>query len=259
MPACATSPTPYAAAHAVLHLLLTGVQAILGDNLVALYVHGSLTGGDFDPERSDVDVAVVIAHELPDELVPALAAMHARIAASGLPWATKLDGAYIPQHALRSAGSVDARFLCFGKDGSLTGEQFGSDWLVQRHSIREKGVAVAGPAPQTLIAPLPPDDLRRAALGVLHDWWSPPAFTPDHLSGSQDRAFWIITICRVLYTLHYGALASKPVAARWAQEALGEPWAPLIAQALTWRRGAEFDRLEETLAFIRYALARSQI
>ncbi|MFX1412149.1 MAG: nucleotidyltransferase domain-containing protein, partial [Promethearchaeota archaeon] len=85
-----THPTPYPDVNAVLHMLLSGVQTVLGDQFVGMYVFGSLASGDFEPQRSDIDFLVVTTDELPEEMLPALEAMHARITASGLKWATKL-------------------------------------------------------------------------------------------------------------------------------------------------------------------------
>ncbi len=83
-----TGPTPHAEVNAILHLLLAEVRALLGEELVGMYLFGSLSQGDFDPGSSDIDFVVATAGELPDETLAALAAMHARIAASGLEWAT---------------------------------------------------------------------------------------------------------------------------------------------------------------------------
>src|SRR3954465_7354397 len=85
-------PTAYPEINTVLRLLLTGVQAILGDYFIGLYLHGSLASGDFDPARSDVDFVVVTAGALPDALIPALEALHRRLLDSGLSWAAKLEG-----------------------------------------------------------------------------------------------------------------------------------------------------------------------
>ncbi len=109
MSARVTHPTPYPDVNAVLHVLLSGVQTILGNHFIGMYVYGSLASGDFNRQRSDIDFLVVTADELPDEMLPALEAMHARITASGLKWATKLEGSYIPQHALRRYDPAHAR------------------------------------------------------------------------------------------------------------------------------------------------------
>ena len=254
-----THPTPYPDINVVLHVLLSGVQTILGNHFIGMYVHGSLASGDFDPQRSgDIDFVVVTADELPDEMLPALEAMHARITASGLKWATRLEGDYIPQPALRRYDPFHARYPHLGVDGHFDVEQHDSDGVIQRYTIREHGVVVAGPAPQTLIDPVQPNDLRRAALAILREWWSPQLHDPARLHSSEYQAYAILTMCRALYTLQHGIVVSKPVAARWAQEALGEPWAALIERALVWRHGAPLDNLNETLDFIRYTLERGQ-
>ena len=253
-----THPMPYAGVNAVLHVLLSGVQTILGNHFIGMYVYGSLASGDFNPQRSDIDFLVVTADELPDEMLPALEAMHARITASGLKWATRLEGDYIPQSALRRYDPTHAWYPHFGMDGHFDVEHHGSDGVIQRHLIREQGVALAGPAPETLIAPVQPDDLRRAALGILLEWWAPMLHDPARLHSSEYQAYAVLTMCRALYTLQYGAVVSKSAAAQWAQQALGERRAALIERALAWRHGTQLDDLNETLDFIRYTLERGQ-
>jgi hypothetical protein len=259
MPAHLTHPTPYPDVNVVLLMLLSSVQTILGNHFIGMYLYGSLAGGDFDPERSDIDFVVVTTDALPDEMVPALEAMHARMSASGLKWATKLEGSYIPQYALRRYDPSDAPCPQIN-EGSFYVARHGSDWVIQCHTLREHGVMVAGPAPQTLIDPVQPDDLRRAVMGILHEWWAPMlhATRPARLQSSEYQAYAILTMCRALYTLQHGTVVSKPVAARWAQETLGERWAALIERALAWRHDAPLDELNETLDFIRYTLERGQ-
>ena len=268
MPDHLSQPTPYADVNIVLHQLLSSVQAVLGDHFIGLYLYGSLAGGDFDPQRSDIDFVVVTADEIPDEMIPALEALHARLAASGLKWAAlkwaalkwtaKLEGAFLPQQVIRRYDPDDARPRPWINEGRFYLGCQGSDWIIQRHILREQGVVVAGPAPQTLIDPVHPSDIRRAVLGVLHEWWSPMLHDPAWLRRSEYRAYAVLTMCRALYTREYGTVVSKPAAARWAQQALGEPRATLIEQALTWRHESPMDILDETLDFIRYTLERAQ-
>ena len=254
--------TPYPDVNTLLHALLSEVQAILENHFVGLYLYGSLASGDFDPERSDIDFVVVTADALPDEIISALEAMHARVTAGGLKWAAKLEGAYVPQHALRRYDPGAAPCPCVN-EGRFYLARHESDWIIQRHILREHGVAVAGPALRPMIDPVQPDDLRRAVQAVLREWWSPMlqlagrADDPARLRSSEYQAYAVLTMCRALYTLQHGQVVSKPVAARWAQETLGERWAALIAWALAWRHDAPSDKSNETLDFIRYTLERS--
>jgi hypothetical protein len=253
-------PTPYPDVNAVLRVLLSGVQAELGDRFAGLYLYGSLASGDFDPQCSDIDFVVATVDVLADETVVALEALHARIADSGLKWAAKLEGAYVPLPALRRHDPSGPPCPCVN-EGRFYLAALGSDWVIQRYTLREQGVAVAGQDPRSLIDPVEPDDLRQAVMGFLREWWAPMLQDPDpRLHDGEYQAYAVLTMCRALYTLQYGAVVSKTAAARWAQEALGQPWEGLIERALAWRRDALPDGggdvlcMDETLGFIRCVL-----
>jgi hypothetical protein len=242
----------------VLRALLTGAQTVLGGHFVGMYLYGSLASGGFDQHRSDVDFVVVTADALPEDMVPALEAMHTRLATSGLKWAPKLEGAYVPQRVLRRHDSSAAPCPTLN-EGCFYVAPLGSDWVIQRHILREHGAVLAGPSPQDLIDPVPPDELQRAVQAVLHEWWLPILQERGiWLYRSEYQAYAVLTMCRALHTLQHGSIVSKPAAARWAQSALGEPWAELIERALTWQPDSEPGNLDQTLDFIRYTLEHSQ-
>lgn len=147
----------------MLQLLLEEVRAVLSEQFVGLYVHGSLASGGFQPGRSDVDSLVITAGVLRDETISALEAMHGRVAGSGLRWATRLEGSYIPRHALRCCDLADARHPALRMDGSFGVNQCDSEWIIQRHLIREHAIVLAVPSLRALIDPVPADDLRRGS------------------------------------------------------------------------------------------------
>lgn len=62
-------------------------------------------------------------------------------------------------------------------------------------------------------------------------------------------------MCRALYALEHGNVVSKPVACRWALDAVEARWRPLIDAVLRKR----FDGLarEEVLTFVRFVVAHS--
>ncbi len=257
MSADAPQPTPHPEVNAVLHRLLAGAQTVLGGHFTGLYLYGSLASGDFDPHRSDIDFVVVTAAEIPAERLPALEALHTRLTASGLKWAAKLEGTYIPQPALRRYTPDAAPCPCVN-EGAFYLARHASDWIIQRHILRAHGVVVAGPAPQTMIDPVHPNDLRRAVLGILREWWSPMLRDPARLRSREYQAYAVLTMCRALYTLQHGGVVSKPTAARWARAALGEQWALVIERAFAWPHDPQPDMLNETLDFIRRTLERGQ-
>jgi hypothetical protein len=257
-------PTPYPDVNVVLHDFLANLRAILGDHFRGMYLSGSLVLGDFAAQRSDIDFVVVTDGELSGDCFSALRAMHARFNASDSPWATEVEAAYISQDALRRYDPANARHphMERGADETLKMDDFDSSWVIQRAILRDQGVIVAGPEPCTLIDPIHPDDLRRAVVTLMDEWWGTMRDDPAPLVRHQIgyHAYAVLTMCRILYTFDTGAIASKPVAARWAQGVTGGRWDDLIERALAWRKDRPVvpsdNDLNETLALIQYTLDR---
>jgi len=252
-----TQPTPYPEVNTVLNRLLTGVRQVLDNYFVGLYLYGSLASGDFNLETSDIDFLVVTTEVLPAEMMAALEIMHQRLNTSRLKWATKLEGSYVPQPALRRYDPAAPPCPQINEGQFYLGEQ-GSDWIIQRHILREQGVAVAGPPLPPLIDPVLPDELRSAVVGFLQGWWAPMLENPARLQSSEYQAYAVLTMCRALHTLAYGVIASKPVAAHWAQATFGQPWATVIADAVAWRPGAPFAHFEAVITLIRYTVEQGE-
>jgi len=246
-------PTPHPEVNDVLRQLLSSVRAVLGDHFLGLYLYGSLATGDFDPSRSDIDFVVATDGELPAEVVSALEEMHARLAAGGSKWAAKLEGSYIPQQSLGRYDPADPPRPQLNEGRFYLGRHE-SDWVIQRHVLREHGVAVAGPAVSAFIDLVGPDDLRGAVPGILHEWWEPMLSDPAWLRRGEHQAYAVLTMCRALYTLRHGTITSKSASARWAQEVLGGRRAELVERALNWRPENSRDELDETLDLIRHTI-----
>jgi predicted nucleotidyltransferase len=243
--------TVYPEINSVLQELLSGARALLGPRFIGMYLDGSLAIGDFDPRSSDVDFVVVTDGELQPRTFVGLQAMHERIAAGASKWAKELEGSYIPQRALR----LDRRpgphpYIDRGSTLAMGHPESGY-WVIHRHILREHGVVLTGPPPGTLIDSVHPAELREAVRGILREWWRPMLREGPLLQKSFYRCYAVLTMCRMLYTLRYGAIVTKPVAARWAQEALDARWTPLIRDALVWSREAAPD-LDQTVAYIRH-------
>jgi hypothetical protein len=237
--------------NSVLRELLSGAQGALGEHLVGMYLDGSLAIGDFDPDKSDIDFVVVTNAEVSPETFGVLKTLHHRIAAGASKWARELEGSYISKHALRHDRRPAAHpYIDRGTELAMVQQESGY-WPIHRHILREHGVVLAGPLPQTLIDPVPPEDLREAVRGILREWWTPMLSEGPLLQNGFYRCYAVLTMSRMLYTLRHGAIVTKPVAARWVQRAFDGRWTPLIQQALAWSRDVPPD-LGETLAFIQH-------
>src|SRR5215207_9211459 len=148
------SPTAHPDVNEILNRLLTNVQGILGDQFVGMYLFGSLANGDFD-KHSDIDVLVVTEEN---------------ISGDGFsPWAIQIEASYIPRTALRRFDPVNKLHphMDRGDGETLHMMSHESDWIVQRHILRERGIVITGASLKTLIDPVSPNDLRQAVVNVL--------------------------------------------------------------------------------------------
>lgn len=256
------SPTPHPEVNAILRELMERLRAVLGSQLAGAYLYGSLTRGAFD-RQSDIDVLVVTYDEMSDETFAAVSAMHDEVAA-GKSWcATQLEVAYIPAKSLRRYEAEASVYphLDRGKGEHLQRKEHWSDCVVQRHELRERGIALAGPHPATLIDPVSDDDLRQATRDVLLKWAESLFADPSELERRGSQSYVVLSICRMLYTIETGGVASKRQAAAWAKATLDEKWSSLVDRAWTGRKNPDLKATAEdvtaTLDLMRYAIGTS--
>jgi predicted nucleotidyltransferase len=257
------SPTAHPDVNEILNRLLTNVQGILGDQFVGMYLFGSLANGDFD-KHSDIDVLVVTEENISGDGFSALRDLHKRINGLDSPWAIQIEASYIPRTALRRFDPANKLHPHMDRGGGETLHMMSheSDWIVQRHILRERGIVITGASLKTLIDPVSPNDLRQAVVDVLPLWATPILDAPSQINKRGYQSFFVLSLCRMLYTLNYGRILSKPAAAKWAMGTLGSKWRPLIERALVGRQNPSVEAYPEdidgTLALIRYTLEYSK-
>lgn len=252
------SSTHYSDVNDILDHLLTRAKEALGDQFVGMYLYGSLSSGDFNPSSSDIDFLIVTKAILDEKIIDALDAMHQRIWDSGLKWAAKLEGSYLPLGCLPRYEKTSEAYPTVNEHKFYVAPH-GSDWIIQRHIIREHGLVLAGPEPKTLIDPVSPDDIRSAVMGILQEWWFPMLDDPSWLRnhGVEYHAYAILSMCRSLHALEHGTIVSKPQAAKWAQMEFESRWKGVIEQALSIQTGQrEFKLIDEAIAFIQFTEER---
>lgn len=246
--------------HEMIGGLRARVQAYLGNRLVAMYLDGSLTTGDFDQD-SDIDFVVVTEERVTAQEFAELQAMHEALAQIDSPWALQLEGSYLSRRAVRCFDPEDALYpnIERGPGERLKWAYHDETWDLHRYVLRERGICLVGPAAETLIDPVPPDRLRAVMRSNLTGWAARFLEDPGPLQSRGYQSFVVLSLCRILYTLETSRVVSKRVAADWAQAHLDERWAPLIARAFEGRHHPDDlpapEDIRETQAMIRAALA----
>ena len=262
---------PYPKLREVLNIFVAEVQAELADNLVGIYLVGSLASGDFDLD-SDVDFLVVINTELTATNEIHLQAIQRQIYALNCYPAQHLEGSYITLVDLNDWNTVGEKELYYFDNGSTAFEYSVHDnnWHV-RWILRERGLSLIGPAQETFLSPIPTSELlgeMKTSMRQIRSAFAAAISQPLNFLNSQfGQSFVVLTYCRMLHTLYTGEVQSKKAGAQWAEQSVAPEWRELIDRAWHDREGVRFGvkigrkadekLLFKTLEFIKYVAAQS--
>ena len=227
-----------------------GVKRLLTDNFIGIYLHGSLALGDFNYETSDIDFLVVTEKMLSNDEFSSLEAFHSELRKEYPNFGKRLEGSYIPKDMLREKDPPNH------PRPYLNGEKFvwaeyGHEWILERYVLRNYGIILEGVSPVELIPQIESAELKRATINLLCNYWK-SMINDVKLSDAEYQVYAVLTMCRVLYTLEYGEIVSKPKAAAWTKKRLDDLFRRLIDEALVWNKKSEFNHLDETRRFIEY-------
>jgi predicted nucleotidyltransferase len=261
---------PYPELREVLDIFITEVKAELVENLIGIYLVGSLASGDFDLD-SDIDFLVATNTELTETNQRHLQDIQIRVHEMDCYPAKHLEGSYISINDLNDWSTVGEKKLYYFDNGSTTFEQSVHDnnWHV-RWILRERGIALMGQEPDTILQSIPVDELfseMKTSLLENMKAFEEAINHPLNFWNSQfGQSFAVLTCCRILHTLHTGTVQSKKAGAKWAKQFVEPKWIELIDQAWNDREGVRFgvkigqraDKklLIETLEFMKYAVTQ---
>lgn len=237
--------------------LLAGIRQTLGDNFVGAYLGGSLALGGFDPATSDIDVLVATEKPLSDREFAELERFHQDIPPLGNRFSLEYEVYYLDRQSLRSHQPNQPMVRVEPGYGIYRTEER-PNWVVERWTVREQGITLVGPDPQTLIDPISRQEIRAAASGELLarlQNWSDGTWPLSELARRGAQGFDVETACRALYTISTGKLCPKQQAVAWALAHLPAEWRTLIewSQRVSKDRTVDDSRVEEVLGFLRWA------
>jgi hypothetical protein len=223
-------PTLFPELNQLLLELVARVKSILGDNFVGAYLTGSFALGAAD-HHSDCDFLVVVADRLTTAQEAALRELHDEFPTRPGYWAHNLEGSYAPRADLETLGALDQQWLYVDRGWREMQWSAHCNTVDARWTLRRRGITLDGPDPLQLVAEVPADVLRREMRPLIENFL-PDLFSWINFDTAWAQRYAVATLCRMLYSLETGEVASKPAALEWAKEVLAPAWHDLIRQAL---------------------------
>lgn len=247
--------TPYHDINDLLADWTEGTQNILGENVVGLYLSGSLTYGDFVVERSDIDLQAVVRNPLNENELKLVERLHKDLNERYPTWKGRLECSYVPLELMREILPPKTPRPWWGFDTLYAEAPAGNEWIINHYFLSKHGVALFGPDFNTLIPPLDIREVRKASARDLFKEWESKINDLEWLANPHYQSYLVLNLCRVLHTVVGGEPGSKKVAAEWTKQTYPQ-WNDLIEEADQWKYGKEMKRIDDTIAFIKFAIEK---
>lgn len=182
----------------LLHEIRRTHMEILGENLVGLYLHGSIAFGCFNPQKSDVDYIAAVRESLaPDtrlRLLEAIYRLNREAPAKGLEMSAVLlqycrDFVYPTPFELHFS---NAHRSAYARDPSgFAAAMRGTDPDLAAHFtvLRHKGIALCGPPVSSIFGAVPWENYLDSICADIAD---------AETAVQSDPVYVLLNLCRVL-------------------------------------------------------------
>jgi hypothetical protein len=249
--------TEYQDVNEVLHSLKEGMIRVLGDNLVGIYLTGSLSYGDFSLGSSDIDLVTILLHPASSDMIKALKELHKEVEANHENWLRRIECSYVPMEMLPSIEPPKAPRPYIGEGNFYDEAPYGNEWIINQYLLYQHGISLVGPDFKTLVKPIDILEVRKACIRDLFEEWQPKINDPIFLQNSHYQSYIVLNLCRILYTVIRKATATKKTSSAWVSAEFPS-WNNLILTAQNWHYGVEMNLQDEVIEFIKFAVNKVQ-
>ena len=246
--------TPYNDINEILSFMANSIQGILGNNLIGLYLCGSLSYGDFNPNSSDIDLITVLAQPLNNSETKLIKQLHLQIEDLSKKWKDRLECSYTPINMFKNILPPKEPRPYYGGAIFYDEAPYGNEWIINNYLLYQHGISLIGPEFKKLIKPIDLIEVQRACIQDLFQEWEPKIKDTEWLDNSHYQSYIVINLCRILYTVIHGVTGKKKTSAEWVKKEFGLPWSNLIEHAAHWEYGKKLLLKSETINFIKFCV-----
>lgn len=246
--------TPYQDINEILLYISNGIKNIAGENLIGLYLFGSLAYGDFNPGSSDIDLVAIVNQPLNHDELKLIKNLHKQVEERDQKWKNRLECSYTPIDMLKSILPPKNPRPYYGSGIFYDEAPYGNEWIINNYLLYEHGISLMGPDFKELIKPIDIIEVQKACIRDLFQEWKPKITDLEWLDNSHYQSYFVMNLCRILYTVIGGTTGTKKIAAEWVKNKFGPPWSNLIETAESWKYGKEMLLKNEAIDFIKFVI-----
>lgn len=241
------------------YIAQTGQQ--LPGLMSAFYLEGSIALDGFNERFSDIDFVAMLAHRLNPAEIETLRSIHQQIEKKYPRW--KMSGSYLTGTAWANSNTSaepnphyhdgilkqDAHFVVNSVEG----------WILKNH-----GIALLGPDPETLPIAIDWDQLLEEMRENLNSYWLKWTRQPDRfvvLLTDWGVQWAVLGVLRQFYSFRTHSITTKTGAGEYALTCLPVRWHGLIQEAINIREGKKASayqfriaRMMHTVRFLKFII-----
>lgn len=240
---------------------LAALDQAVPDLMATCYLHGSIALDAFDSQLSDIDFITVVTRACTPEDIAHLRAIHQVIAQEYPQWL--LEGSYLQLHDLGQLRNSRTPAPYHHDNTFHASGAFDTNavtWWVLKH----QGIALRGPAPETLGFDVSWDALIAEMAQNLNSYWANWTTSPAQSMRllTDDGIHWaVLGVLRQFYTFREHAITSKTGAGAYALTQLPARWQRIVQEALNLRQRtgvstyrSRIFRAQEAVSFLKYVI-----
>ena len=213
---------------------LSVIHSILKDNLIGIYLYGSLAMGGFHPQSSDIDIFLVIEKRLSKSDGRKTINYLKRACSNGKRIELSIMRADIIQNP-RYPIPVDLHYEYWNNTFE---NETDKETLSNLYTTKERGFCVWGRPIKDVFSRIPAQYHLRSVIEDLEHTRRYLHEEPESI-GYDVTVYWVLNSCRILAFVREQKVLSKLEGGRWGQDNLPKEYHQLVRQALSCHSGKE--------------------
>lgn len=181
--------TSYGNINNIINTFVEEIKKILNNNLLGIYLMGSLTYGDFNPDRSDIDLQIILKNAMTKNEQELAKQLHAFFAEKYLQWANRMECSYTPISMIKNIMPPQDPRPYYGENIFYPEAPYGNEWIINQYMLYQHGIALFEPDYKTLISPIDIVEVQKACIRDLLQEWQPKIADSDWLNNSHYQSY----------------------------------------------------------------------
>jgi predicted nucleotidyltransferase len=234
----------------VLKETLLGVHSILGDNLIGIYLYGSLAMECFNPKSSDIDIIVVakkrLLREQREKIINYLKGVCSK--------SKRIELSMVCEDVIRHPRYPIIVDLHFEYWGDIFENKKNNEILSNLYTTKKRGFRIWGKPINDVFSEIPAQYHLRSVIEDLEHTRKYLHESPERV-GYDPAVYWILGSCRILAFIREEKVLSKLEGGQLGLANLPKQYHEVIKQALSYYRGKKKEHIwnhEKLEAFADY-------